>query len=170
MPDDSDKTALTIYDLRPGYKGDVGPQPEGQKRLPARYTEALHAAIVEKVIGGNNKVTAATALGLPAPVYYAWQSDVKDGTAHPSIVQMFEDLERAYAMAEVKAVDKITDKDGSVENSKWFLERSRARDWSKQEQLIVKNELTAAFERLELEFGQEPQLLERIFKALTEAK
>ncbi len=161
---------LTIYDLRPGYPKDAPSPDNGFKKLPTRYTEALHAAIVEKVIGGNNAPVAAAACGLPKSEYYAWQQSVRDGEAHPKVVQLFEDLERGYAVAEVKAVDRVTAPDGSVENAKWFLERSRARDWSKQEQLIVKNELTAAFERLELEFGTEPQLLERIFKALTEAK
>lgn len=172
MPDDDKTRAITIHDLRPGYPKDKtgGPNPPGQRALPKGYSKALHFAIVQRVRKGNNPATAAAAEGLMKPVFYQWQADYKEGVAHPSIVEFFENLDRAYNGAEADAVEVITDPEAakSVENMKWLLEHARAKDWARQEQIVIRTAFDSVLGLLEEEFKEEPQLYERVLKVMAQ--
>lgn len=161
---------ITLLSLRPGLPQDTppGPAEEPHKKLPKRYTEALHIAVVRLIQSGQEPAIAASASGLPKQDYYGWLSDVRAGNAHPKIVQFAEDCERAYDLAEVAYVDTITnDPKTPAENAKWMLERTRSKGYGLKITTIVQQELSAAVDRVALEFQNEPLLLERALKALS---
>jgi hypothetical protein len=164
----------SLLSLRPGLpleKVVVNHEGPGHLPLPARYSPALHQAIITAVQKGNQPATAAAASGLPRNDFYKWGRDVTDGVAHPYIAKLFEHIEMAHAGAEVTAVESIAESPtNKAENAKWFLEHARQKDWGKREQIIIHNEIDAVVERLLSAFADEPALLDRICKVLTEGK
>lgn len=139
----------------------------GEPRVPPKYSQALHREIVSAVMRGNDPAVAASAAGLPKNEFYRWKRMTTDGNAHPVVVQLFEDIDRAFDVAEVMAFEDVrSDEKNRGENAKWFLERKRAKDYSKREITIIKAEFDAVFDRLEVEFGSDPRLLERIYRVI----
>lgn len=146
MPDDKPP----VLALRPGLPSENHP-PTGDRphdRLPSRYSTALHEAIVRFVAAGNYPDTAAKAAGLPETEYNAWRNAVRDGTAHPSVMQLFEDIERGDAMGEVKIVGEITASQ-SLEYKLKLLERRKTARWAPSQKLLVQNETEAMIEKLQ---------------------
>ncbi len=162
--------STTLLSLRPGLPQDTpeGPEPAALPRLPARYSEALHVAIVELICKGQSPQTASAKAGLPKNEFHAWMASVANGKAHPSIIQFAEDVERGASIAEASFVDTIVeDVADRADNAKWMLERTRSRDFSPKVTTVVTTELESAIDRLLSEFRNEPLLQERILKALT---
>lgn len=166
--------------LRPGLPEEqwYDPSKPKTKARPQKYTDALRDTVLKLIIGGNNPKTAATAAGLPDYMYNAWKADVANGSAHPDIVDLFEDIDRAYAGCEVRMVgvisksfdDSAISPAAKVDNAFKFLKNTRQKDWSEQTHIIVQNEMSLMFEALETEFSDEPQILSRVYKRLSSGK
>ncbi len=161
--------STSLLSLRPGLPQDTpeGPGESALPKLPARYSEALHVAIVELICKGQSPQTASAKAGLPKNEFHSWMQSVANGKAHPSIIQFAEDVERGASIAEASFVDTIVDDEkDKADNAKWMLERTRSRDFSPKVTTVVTSELESAIDRLLTEFKSEPLLQERILKAL----
>lgn len=156
-------TALILS--RPGVDPNTphpndGPRPVGKP--PARYSQGLHRDIVKLVIEGNTPQTAAASAGLPRSIFNDWMRRGSNGDPH--LAQFYEDIERACAVAETTHVEKIRT-EGGVDDSKWWLERARPRDWAKTVTLQVNAELEGML--LKLQAALPPAQYEQIIGILS---
>lgn len=143
-----------LVSTRPAVANDPNLQhPENGAALgppPQRYSRAMHDTIVRHIEQGMRPAQAAAMAGLPANTYYSWIKKGREG--HPHLWEFAQDVERALAVVEGKAVAAIVGK-GEVfedsDNAKWFLERRFADGYSKEAATKVNAMLEDFFRRLE---------------------
>lgn len=118
---------------------------------PRLYSRALHDAIIKHIENGNRPQIAAAMAGLPSNTYYRWMQQGRQG--HPHYWEFAEDVERAMAVAEGKAVSVIAGADGSFsvepEHAKWWLERTRTDGYSKEANAKLQAMAEDFFKRIE---------------------
>lgn len=114
---------------------------------PAKYTIAVHEAIIAHIKAGNRPIAAAAAAGITSNTFYDWMKRGRSGDPH--LVQFYEDVEIAQGVAEttaLAAVKPMNTMDG--ENAKWWLERARAAGYSKEVNARVEAALSEFVEKL----------------------
>lgn len=150
----SDKPKLPpeLVELRPGLAEDeyaqhpVTAEPR-LPRPPREYTKAVHEKIVELIAKGHRPEVAAASAGIRKSTFAYWMQLGKSGDVR--MAQFVDDVERAYATAEVDILNEIlADERDKTENRKWLLERLRVDGYSKDVQLKVNAALLEIMERV----------------------
>lgn len=132
---------------------------------PRNYTRGLHDRIVQLIEAGNRPVVAAGMAGITSATFHRWIQQGREGNPH--LVEFAQDVELAESRAEGNAVETV--QKAALEDpeyAKWWLERARAKGWSKQVRTIVEHELEDVIERLHAAFAHEPKTFERILAAI----
>lgn len=141
--------------VRPGVADEgarVHPS-QGVKDMPARYSRALHDEIVRLIKRGRRPPEAAAEAGLPKNTFHQWMQLGRE--QDPRFYEFTEDIERAEAVAEGRALDAITGDDPdklfalSPDEAKWWLERARAAGYSKEVATKVNAHLEEFLDRLQ---------------------
>lgn len=127
--------------------------------VPARYTRALHDAIVQHIADGNRPTVAAKMAGLPESTFYSWMQRGRNNDPH--LWEFARDIELAEGRAEGEAVKVIKEafKD-DPDHAKWWLERARARGWNKSAAAIADAQIEEFMRRLEA--GLPPEVFQLV--------
>ena len=113
---------------------------------PTKLTKETFDIIIDRLNRGNYLVTAAAEAGITNATLHAWIRKGREFSQlnrelDPIKEQPFSDFfiatEKARAVAEVKAVDKIR-QDPSWQSSAWYLERSAPQRWGR----VVRQEIS----------------------------
>lgn len=89
---------------------------------PTKLTPALQARIVALIEAGNYPAVAARATGVGESTFYRWMTD-----GRPEFQEFRESVERAEAMSEIQAVEKLYASDSRSVTG--FLERRFPSRW-----------------------------------------
>jgi hypothetical protein len=165
MSDDK-KPPTTVLALRPGIADQNKPPADGERATsacPAKLTKGLAEIVIEKIKKLNHPRAACMAAGITGREFDNWAREVKDGNAHPILIQFFDAMDRAHATGETDAVDDIVT-NASPETKMKMLERARPQTWSKTENVVISGALDEMLDRLQA--GLEPAEFDKVLRLL----
>lgn len=125
------------------------------------------------IVSGAFAVDACEQAGIGSSTFYVWLEKGKKqkrGRYRDFLeaITRAQSQRRMLLLADVRNAAKPKDgKRGEWQAAAWVLQHTDAAMFSPQLHLHVKTELTAALQRLEQEFRNEPKILERAILALT---
>jgi hypothetical protein len=107
--------------------------------MPTKLNETTQKRIVEAISTGNYMETAARYAGIDRKTFYNWMERGAGDDAEPLYREFREAVEEAKAAAEVRAVLRITQaaNDGTWQAAAWWLERTRPKQWGRQDRTEV---------------------------------
>ena len=133
--------------------------------------------ITNLISGGTLAVDACQAVDIGPSTFYAWLEKGRGqrrGRYREFLdaVTKAQAIRRAALLGSIVAASRTTDKEGKPKKSDWtaaawVLQHTDAAMFSPQLHVHVRTELGAALKRLEQEFKNEPEILERAIIALT---
>jgi hypothetical protein len=139
---------------------------------PPKLTAEIQKAFCAQLVTGATYETAAAVIGVSSSAITHWMRKGRDATRGP-----FAEFFRAVTKARGEVVQRLLaraqkrcqpKKDGGIDADPLPLLAVLDRSYSPQVRVQVTSELSAGLDRLEQEFADEPEILERILVALAE--
>lgn len=104
---------------------------------PTKLTPDVQDRIIQALQAGNYQDVACRFAGIAPATFYRWMEQGEDPDADPIYGEFREAVERAKSVAEVRSVAIIQQaaQNGTWQAAAWYLERSAAKRWGRQERV-----------------------------------
>lgn len=139
------------------------------------YAPELLDSLVQTIASGSLAVDAAAHHGIAASTFHEWVRRGQHPTCScgrktpPALVAFAAALEKGKAKRRMVLVARIAKAAQDPKHwtaAAWILERTEPELFAQRVQVVVRQELEAALDRLEAEFEAEPEILDRILGIL----